>query len=152
MAVKFSGKWFDALKWVALVVLPALGVFYSALAPLWGFPLVTEVVGTIAAVDVFLGVLLGISSVQYKNQFEFGILPRNDVDVSWILQDKTYDVLVWIAQVLLPGLATFYFALALLWGLPEPEKVVSTIMALDMFLGLLLGLSSSQYNKVVSQK
>lgn len=63
-----SNKMYDILKWIAQVVLPALATLYFALAGIWGFPYGEEVVGTITAVDTFLGVLLGISSVQYKKK------------------------------------------------------------------------------------
>jgi hypothetical protein len=150
MAVKFSGKWFDMFKWVALILLPALAFLYATLGPVWGLPLVKEITGTIAAVDVFLGVLLGISSLQYRENMENPTLIQSSktiVKVSWIPSDTTYDVLMWVAQVLLPGAAAFYFTLSYIWNLPEPEKVVTTIMALDTFLGMLLGFASSQFNK-----
>ena len=60
---------------------------------------------------------------------------------------KTYDTLKWIAQYLLPAAGTLYFALAGIWGLPYGEQVVGTITAVDTFLGVLLGISSAQYNK-----
>lgn len=64
-----SNKTYDVLKWIAMVVLPAIGTLYFALAGIWGFPYAEEIVGTITAVDTFLGVLLGITSVQYhKNE------------------------------------------------------------------------------------
>lgn len=63
------------------------------------------------------------------------------------LDNKTYDVLKWIAQYLLPAAGTLYFALASIWGLPYGEQVVGTITAVDTFLGVLLGISSVQYNK-----
>ena len=61
-----SNKVYDVLKWIALYLLPALGTFYFALAGIWSFPYGEEVVGTITAVDTFLGVLLGISTAQYN--------------------------------------------------------------------------------------
>lgn len=61
-------KAYDIIKWVAMVCLPALGTLYFALAGIWGFPYGEQIVGTIMAVDTFLGALLGISSIQYKNQ------------------------------------------------------------------------------------
>ena len=61
-----SNKRYNILKWIAQYFLPALGTLYFALAGIWGFPYGEEVVGTITAVDTFLGVLLGISTVQYK--------------------------------------------------------------------------------------
>ena len=65
-----SNRCYDALKWIAQIVLPALGALYFALAKIWGFPYATEVVGTISAVDAFLGALLGISSSQYNKTLE----------------------------------------------------------------------------------
>lgn len=63
------------------------------------------------------------------------------------MTNKTYDVLKWIAMVLLPALATLYFALAGVWGLPYGQEVLGTFSALDAFLGVLLGISSTQYHK-----
>lgn len=68
------------------------------------------------------------------------------------MSDKTYDTLKWIAQYLLPAVGTLYFALAGIWGLPGGEQVVGTITAVDTFLGVLLGISSSQYNKTSEKK
>jgi hypothetical protein len=59
---------YDVLKWIAMLGLPAIGALYSALAGIWGLPYADEVVGTIIAVDTFLGVLLGISTVQYNKK------------------------------------------------------------------------------------
>ena len=61
-----DNKIYDVLKWIAMVVLPALGTLYFALAGIWNFPYGEEVVGTIKAVDAFLGALLGISTANYK--------------------------------------------------------------------------------------
>lgn len=63
------------------------------------------------------------------------------------MSSKTYDVLKWIAQILLPAVGTLYFALASIWGLPYGEQVVGTITAVDAFLGALLGISTAKYNK-----
>jgi hypothetical protein len=64
----FRNKTYDILKWIAIVVLPTLGTLYFALSQIWGFPYGEEVIGTIAAVDVFLGTLLGISTNKYNSQ------------------------------------------------------------------------------------
>ena len=64
--MKLSNKVYDALKWVAQILLPALGTLYFALASIWGFPYAEQIVGTITAVDTFLGVILGISTMQYN--------------------------------------------------------------------------------------
>ena len=63
------------------------------------------------------------------------------------MTDKMYDLLKWVAQILLPAVATLYFAIAQIWGLPYGEQIVGTITAIDAFLGALLGISTYQYNK-----
>lgn len=67
--------------------------------------------------------------------------------MKFILPDKVYDTLVWIAQYLIPALGTFYFALSGIWGFPYGEEIVGTLTALDTFLAVLLGISSSNYDK-----
>lgn len=64
-----------------------------------------------------------------------------------IFKNTTYDVLKWICQIFLPALGTLYFALAQIWGFPYGEQIIGTITAVDTFLGLLLGISTMQYNK-----
>ena len=64
-----------------------------------------------------------------------------------IFNNRVYDCLKWIAQILLPALATLYFAIAKIWNLPFSEEIVGTITAVDLFLGALLGISTIQYNK-----
>jgi hypothetical protein len=66
--MKMSNKVYDILKWIAQYFLPAAGALYFALAGVWGFPHGEEIVGTIAAVDTFLGVILGISTAQYNKE------------------------------------------------------------------------------------
>lgn len=68
--MKFSNKVYDILKWIAQYLLPALGTLYFALARVWGFPYGEEIVATLAAVDTFLGVILGISTAQYNKEKE----------------------------------------------------------------------------------
>ena len=65
------------------------------------------------------------------------------------LSNTTYDILKWIATLLLPALGTLYFALAGIWGLPYGEEIVGSITAVDTFLGVLLGISTAQYNKSI---
>ena len=64
--MRMSNKVYDVLKWIAIIFLPAAGTLYFALAGTWGLPYGEQIVGTITATDTFLGVILGISSVQYK--------------------------------------------------------------------------------------
>lgn len=63
------------------------------------------------------------------------------------MSNKTYDILKYIAQIVLPAIGTLYFALASIWGLPYGEQIVGTITAIDAFLGALLGISTMKYNK-----
>lgn len=65
-----------------------------------------------------------------------------------ILNNKVYDVLKFIAQIVLPAIATFYVTVAGIWGLPYGEQISGTVMAVDTLLGALLMLSSSSYNKL----
>ena len=63
------------------------------------------------------------------------------------LDNKTYDVLKWIAQIFLPATATLYVAVAGIWGLGYVKEVAGTLSAIDLFLGTLLGISSTNYYK-----
>ena len=64
--MKMNNKLYDVLKWIALIVLPAIGTLYFALAGIWELPFGEEIVGTIVAIETFLGAVLGISNAQYK--------------------------------------------------------------------------------------
>ena len=67
--MKIRNKVYDVLKWIAQYLLPALGTLYFALSTIWGFPYGEQVVGTITAIDAFLGAILGLSSATYyKNE------------------------------------------------------------------------------------
>lgn len=61
-----SNKTYDVLKWIAQIFLPALGTLYFALAAIWDFPYGEQIVGTITAVDAFLGAVLKFSSIKYN--------------------------------------------------------------------------------------
>lgn len=62
------------------------------------------------------------------------------------ISDTTYDKLKRTVQLVLPGLATLYFAIAQIWGLAYGEQVVGTITALTTFLGIVLTVTSRSYN------
>lgn len=68
------------------------------------------------------------------------------------LSNNTYDILKYIAQIVLPALGTLYFALSQIWGLPYGEQIVGTITAVDAFMGALLGISSNQYYKELEEQ
>lgn len=65
-----------------------------------------------------------------------------------MMSNKTYDILKYIAQVVIPAVGTLYFALAGIWGFPYGEQIVGTLTAIDTFLGVLLRISTVQYNKM----
>lgn len=70
----------------------------------------------------------------------------------FILSNSVYDALKWVQRLLLPALATLYLALGAIWKdiiyLPYPEQVAATITAIDTFLGVILGISTANYNKL----
>lgn len=66
------------------------------------------------------------------------------------MKDNTYNTLKRIAQVVLPALGSLYFGLAQIWGLPYAEQIVGTIALIDTFLGVILGISTKSYNKMVA--
>ena len=68
--MKMSNKVYDILKYIAQIVLPAIATLYFALAKIWGFPYATEIVGTISAVDAFMGALLQIGTNLYNKDGE----------------------------------------------------------------------------------
>lgn len=63
------------------------------------------------------------------------------------MSNKVYDILKWIAMIVLPALATLYLGLSNVWGLPYGEEVSTTITLVNTFLGAVLMISTSQYNK-----
>ena len=66
--MRMSNNVYDALKYIAQIVLPAIGALYFGLAKIWGLPYATEIVGTISCVDAFMGALLQISTNQYNKE------------------------------------------------------------------------------------
>lgn len=64
--MKMTNKVYDVLKWIALIALDAIGLFYNTMSAIWGLPFGDEVLATCTAMSVFLGALIGISSAQYQ--------------------------------------------------------------------------------------
>lgn len=63
------------------------------------------------------------------------------------MSNKTYDILKYIAQIVLPAVATLYAALASIWGLPYGEQIVGTISAVDVFMGAVLMIQAKKYGE-----
>lgn len=66
------------------------------------------------------------------------------------MNNKTYNILKYITQIVLPAIATLYFALSEIWGFPFASQIVGTITAIDTFLGAVLCISSVKYNKSIA--
>ena len=64
--MKFPDKVYDVLKWISMVVLNAVGVLYKTLAAVWGLPYGEEVMTTCAALALFIGALIGVSTAEYR--------------------------------------------------------------------------------------
>ena len=62
--------------------------------------------------------------------------------------NKVYDVFKWIALIALPATATLWFTVAKIWGLPYIAEITGTLVAVDTFIGALLGISNIQYQLV----
>ena len=152
-----SNKMYDVLKWIAQLFLPALGTLYYALSNLWALPEPEKVVGTILILDSFLGALLGIAIAEYNRNpkvkasifIEESFKQQEMPDPKFVMgipedtYKKIYDIVKWIALVLLPALGVAYLAFGNLWSLPYAQEVAGTITAIDIFLGTLLGISAT---------
>ncbi|MBO4542631.1 MAG: phage holin [Bacteroidales bacterium] len=64
--MKMNDKVYDVLKWVCIIVLPAIATLWFTLGKIWGFPYLAEIEATIIAIDTFLGAILGVSTIQYN--------------------------------------------------------------------------------------
>ena len=69
-----------------------------------------------------------------------------------LMSDKTYDIMKWIVQYILPGLGVLYAIIAGATGLPYAEVVLAVVMAVDWFMGIILGISTKQYSKYIANK
>lgn len=66
--MKLPDNLYNILKWVALIALPALGVFYFTLSKIWGLPYGAEITATLDAVALFIGTLIGVSHYNIKKE------------------------------------------------------------------------------------
>lgn len=81
---------------------------------------------------------------EFEEEQDFVPSPTNT-----FMSDKTYDLLKWLAQIVLPAVAALYFGLGQIWGFPAGEEVVGSIAVIDTFLGVVLGFSSRAYSREV---
>ena len=75
-----------------------------------------------------------------------------DEIIPLLMSDKTYNIMKWIVQYILPGLGVLYAIVAGAANLPHAAGVLAIVMAVDWFLGVILGISTSQYNKYIAKK
>lgn len=68
--MRLPDKVYQILKWICLICLPALAVFYFTLSKIWGLPYGAEIPATINAVAVLIGALIGISQINYNKENE----------------------------------------------------------------------------------
>lgn len=68
--MKIDDRWYDVLKWVAMLFLPALAVLIKTIFSVWSIPFGDEISTTIMALDAFLGAILGISTIRYNKDME----------------------------------------------------------------------------------
>ena len=66
------------------------------------------------------------------------------------ISNKVYDVLTWFVTVVIPATATLYAALSAIWGFPYGDQIVSTLVAVETFLGIVLRISNAQYKKTAA--
>ena len=68
------------------------------------------------------------------------------------MNNRTYDILKYIAQIVLPAIGVLWFTISQIWGIPYGEEILGTITAVDCFLGAILGISTMAYNKKLEEK
>lgn len=80
--MKLPDKVYDVLKWITLVVIPALATAYVGLAAVWGWPYADEIAKTAAVICALLGALLGVSTAEYrKHEQEEDDQPVEETDL-----------------------------------------------------------------------
>ncbi len=165
--MKLSNDLYDKVKWIEQYLLPGLATLYFALSSIWGLPNADKVVGTIVAFDAFLGLILGLSTIRYKPTREeltselaikmptkSPTIPRQSIKgrhrgVFIKMSNDTYDALIMVCRYILPALGTFVFAISGIWGFNYGQQVIGTIAAITTFMGVLLGISTSQYRSEI---
>ena len=87
--MNFNNKVYNVLKWVALILLPAISTLLMSLGDIWGLPYKEQICLTITAVDTFLGALLAISTAAYKGEGKIAIDPGSDECVILFNEEDT---------------------------------------------------------------
>lgn len=70
--MKMNNTMYDILKWIAILFLPALAILIKTVFAIWQIPLGDQISATIIAIQVFLGAILGVSSLNYNKERKDG--------------------------------------------------------------------------------
>jgi len=151
-----SNRWYDVLKWLAQLVLPASATLYFGVSSVWDFPYQTEIVGSIVATNVWLSALLVVSNAQFQavqiESLKYKATGEDDyiqVPGAPFGMDKfTYNILKWVTLAFFPASGALYFTVAGLWGFPYGAEVAATVAAITVFSGVVLGVSKTKFAKV----
>lgn len=153
-----TNKTYDTLKWLAQIVLPSLAALYFGLSAIWNFPYTSEIVGTLTGISVFVGAILGLSTKQYYSDETMKaerVYAKNVYDQTayyesspFLVPPQVYEVIKWVVLIVLPAAGTLYFTLSQLWALPYAEQVQGTIAVVTTFLGIMMGVSTSKFEKI----
>lgn len=140
-SLNLSDRVYDILKWIALMLLPSATALYVALGSIWGYVVNPDILALATFVGTVLGLVIGISATNYYEKVPnlektFGV--------------KIYRDMLWITLYLLPASATVYYLFSVLVKVPYPNEIVQTIISLNVFLGLVLGIGSQQNSDLVS--
>lgn len=65
------------------------------------------------------------------------------------MNNRTFDILKYIAQIVIPAIGVLWFTIAQIWNIPYGQEILGTITAVDCFLGAILGISTAMYNKKI---
>lgn len=87
----FNNKLYNVLKWIALILLPAISTLIMSLGDIWKIPCKEQVCLTITAIDTFLGALLAISTASYKGEGTIAFEPGSDSCVILFNEEDTMD-------------------------------------------------------------
>ena len=85
----FNNKLYNILKWIALILLPAVSTLIMSLGDIWGLPYKEQICLTITAVDTFIGALLAISTATYKGEGKIAIENGSDECVILFNEEDT---------------------------------------------------------------
>jgi len=132
-----NDKVYDIIKWIALLVLPTLLGAIVAISEVWSVQIDGDIIAGLTALSSAIGVLLSVSSTIYYVSGKVDVaIPSMPVKVYKVLQDIT---LYW-----LPAFATAYYILSMFVRMHRVIPVVETAIIIQVFLGLILGIYSTQ--------